>query len=63
MKGAGEMAQWLGALASLAEDRVQFPAPTKRLKTVILVPGELIHSSGLCGHQALTRYTYIHTYR
>lgn len=26
--GAGEMVQWLGVLAALAEDQVQFQAPT-----------------------------------
>ena len=32
--GAGEMAQWIRALAALPECQVQFPAPTCGLKTI-----------------------------
>ena len=44
LMGAGEMAQGLRALATLAEDRVPFPAPSQRL-TAASVPGDLRLSS------------------
>lgn len=61
---AGQMAQWLTALAALAEDRVQLPAPNKsHIKCFTLpvtpVPRALTTSCGLCWHLRTHKHTNV----
>ena len=54
--GAGEMAQWLRALAALPEFRVQVPATTWWLTTIC--NGDLMPSSGMQVYMQ-TEHSYI----
>ena len=56
---AGEMAQQLRALAALPEDWLL----TQKLTAICIapVPGDLVPSSDLLGHQAHMWYTAIHS--
>lgn len=50
----------LKELAALAEECIQFPAPTKQLTTIITpVPRDLAYSSGFCVYQKHTWYMYM----
>ena len=59
--GAGEMARGLRALAALPEDPGLIPCTyIIHNHLLTLVPGDLMPSSGLLGHQEHTQYTDIH---
>jgi hypothetical protein len=53
------MAQWLIALAALLED-TGWISSTHMVSFVTPVPGDLMPTYDLCGHQACSWCTYIH---